>query len=59
MIRNITKKKERNLIFISSGPLFENSMGIFGDKELTQKYFHAEKILLPIALDFCKKINLI
>ena len=59
MIRNITKKKERNLIFISSGPLFENSMGIFGDKRIdSKKYFHAEKILLPIALDFCKKNKL-
>ncbi len=60
---NLVDKEIQNnnnsVLFISSGPSFERSMGVFGNiRVMSDIYFAPEKILLPIIYDFCKRRNL-
>ncbi len=56
LILNDRKKKNRSILFISSGPLFVDDMGVFGKLRIESEiYFNSEKILLPMILKFCQK----
>ena len=54
------QNNKNSVLFISSGPSFESSMGVFGNIRVNPNiYFAPEKILLPIIYDFCKRRNLV
>ena len=56
IINNERKKKDRSILFISSGPSFKKDMGIFGKFRIDPEiYFKPEKILLPVILKYCQK----